>query len=88
MKIFIGTKNPEKIEGARKAFENYFTDFEIEGISVSSGVGEEPVNKEIYEGAKNRVEHLRQYAKENGKEADYYLGVESGITNLWQVDNN
>ena len=90
MKILIGTKNPVKIEGASEALKNYFEDFEIEGIPVPSGVGEEPVDKEIYEGARNRVNNLMQYAKDNGIEAEYFLGVESGITNLlgkWIIIN-
>ncbi len=81
MKILIGTQNPGKIKGAKEAFQNYFEDFEIEGIKVSSDVGEEPVNLEIYEGSRNRVNHLREYAVENHIDADYYLGIESGITN-------
>lgn len=63
MKVLIGTKNPGKIEGATQAFKNYFDDFDIDGISVSSNVSEEPVNNEIYEGARNRVNNLMQYVK-------------------------
>ena len=55
MKILIGTKNPGKIEGAKQAFEKYFENVEIQGISVDSEVGEQPINKEIFQGAKNRV---------------------------------
>ncbi len=90
MKVLIGTKNPGKIEGAKEAFKNYFEDFDIEGISVSSDVGDEPVNNEIYEGARNRVNHLIKYALQNGIDAEYFLGVESGITNLlgkWVIIN-
>ena len=47
MKILMGTKNPGKIEGARQAFEKYFDSVEIEGISVESEVGNQPVNEEI-----------------------------------------
>lgn len=90
MKVLIGSQNPAKIEGAREAFKNYFTEFDIKGILVESNVSEEPVNKEIYEGARNRVNNLIQYALENNMEVDYYLGVESGITNLlgkWVIIN-
>lgn len=90
MKIVIGTKNPGKIEGAKEAFNNYFDSFEIEGISSSSNVGEQPVNEEIYLGAKNRVDNLIRYMNNNDLEADYYLGIESGITNLlgkWVIIN-
>ena len=65
MRILIGTKNPGKIEGAKQAFEKYYDDVEIDGISVSSGVREEPVNEETYIGAQNRVDNLVKYANEN-----------------------
>ena len=39
MKVLMGTKNPGKIEGARQAFEKYFDNVEIEGISVNSTEG-------------------------------------------------
>ncbi|MBQ9834160.1 MAG: DUF84 family protein [Bacilli bacterium] len=90
MKVLIGTKNPGKIQGAKEAFSNYFKDYEIEGISVSSDVSEEPVNNEIYEGARNRVDNLIKYANENNITAEYFLGIESGITNLlgkWIIIN-
>ena len=81
MKILIGTENSGKIESAKRAFKKYFEDVEIEGIKVSSGVPDEPVNDQIYKGAKNRISELKKYAKENNKQADYYISVESGITN-------
>ena len=82
MKVLIGTKNPGKIEGARQAFEKYFTDIEIEGVSVESEVGNQPINEDIFKGAKNRVKNLKRYAKENNIKADFYVSSEAGITNL------
>ena len=82
MKVLIGTKNPGKIQGAKEAFKNYFDTFDIEGIPVPSDVSEEPVNNEIYEGARNRVDNLKKYAEENNIDVEYFLGIESGITNL------
>lgn len=82
MKILMGTRNPGKIEGAKQAFEKYFENVEIEGISVSSGVSDQPINEEILLGAKNRVKNLKKYAKENNIEADYYIASEAGITDL------
>lgn len=82
MKILMGTKNPGKIEGAKQAFEKYFENIEIEGIAVSSDVGDQPINEEILQGAKNRVKNLRKYAENNNIEADYYIASEAGITNL------
>lgn len=90
MKILIGTKNPGKIQGAKEAFERYFDDVEIKGIPINSDVPEQPVNGEIFQGAKNRVKNLKNYAKENSIEADMYLSIESGITNslgCWTITN-
>lgn len=82
MKILIGTKNPGKIEGAKQAFEKYYNNIEIEGIPVNSDVGDQPINEEILQGAKNRVKNLKEYAKKNNMEADFYVSSEAGITNL------
>lgn len=90
MKVLIATKNPGKIEGAKRALDNYFENIEIQGIPVPSDVSEQPVNEEIYKGAKNRVKNLKKYAKENNIEADLYLSIESGINNLlgrWMITN-
>ena len=81
MKILMGTKNPGKIEGAKQAFEKYFDNVEIEGISVDSEVGNQPFNEEILQGAKNRVKNLKKYAKENKLDIDFYVSSEAGITN-------
>lgn len=82
MKILMGTKNPGKIEGARQAFEKYFKNVEIAGIPVSSNVGDQPINKEILQGAKNRVTNLKEYATNNNIEADFYISSEGGITDF------
>lgn len=90
MKILIATKNPGKIEGAKRAFLKFFDNFEIEGIPVESNVSEQPVNNEIYIGAKNRVDNLKKYCIENKIKADLYLSIESGINNLlgdWMITN-
>lgn len=81
MKILMGTKNPGKIEGAKQAFEKYFDNVEIEGIPVSSDVGNQPINEEILQGAKNRVKNLKEYAENNNMQADFYVSSEAGITN-------
>ena len=90
MKVLIATKNQGKIEGAKRALENYFDNVEIQGISVESNVSEQPVNDEIYAGARNRVDNLIKYSKDNNVDADYFLGIESGITDLlgkWVIIN-
>lgn len=90
MKILIGSKNPGKIEGAKRAFTRFFDDVEIEGISVDSGVPDQPVGKDIYGGARNRVDNLIAVAREKGIAADYFVAIESGITEdmgKWSIVN-
>lgn len=82
MKILMGTKNPGKIQGAKEAFEKYFKNVEVEGVAVSSDVSDQPVNEEILQGARNRVKNVKEYAKVNKIEADFYVSSEAGITNL------
>ena len=81
MKVLIGTANVGKIDGARQAFEKFYDDVDIEGVPVKSDVSDEPVNDDIYNGARNRVDNLILYAKQNKIESDFYIGIESGITN-------
>ena len=90
MKVLIGTKNPGKIEGAKRALEKYFDNFEIEGVKIESNVSEQPVGIETYNGAVNRVINLINYAKENNITADLFLSVESGLTSelgFWAITN-
>lgn len=90
MKVLIGTKNQGKIEGAKRAFSRYFDNVEVVGIPVESGVSEQPVGKDIYLGAKNRVDNLVECAKSEGIDADFYVAIESGITDSlgkWSIIN-
>ena len=64
MKVLIGTNNKGKVEGAKQAFEKFYTNVEVIGVSVNSDVSDEPVNDEIYKGASNRVNNLIKYAEE------------------------
>ncbi len=84
MKVLIGTTNPSKIEGAKNAFAQYFDNVEIEGVKVSSNVPEQPFNQDVLQGAKNRVEELKKYAKESNIEADFYIAIESGIVDYFE----
>ena len=47
MKVLIGTNNLGKVEGAKQAFEKFYKEVEIVGISVNSDVSNETVNDEI-----------------------------------------
>ena len=88
MKVLIATTNAGKIEAAEKAMKRFFDDVKIVGYKTESNVPDQPVDLDIYRGAKNRVKNLKTFAKENNIEADLFVSVESGITNLlgeWMI---
>lgn len=77
-KIVIASKNPVKIDAVKQGFEKIFPDerFEFAGISVSSGVKDQPFdNEETLKGAINRADN----AFAEMKTADYFVGIEGGI---------
>jgi inosine/xanthosine triphosphatase len=78
MHIIISSKNPVKIEATRAGFASMFPDQEIttEGISVSSGVKEQPLSsKEGLNGATNRA----QNAAKSSIAGDFFVGLEGGV---------
>lgn len=90
MLVIIGTNNEGKVKSANEALKKYYEEFELIKKGVESEVSDEPVNDEIYEGAKNRVKNLKEYAKKENTTADLYISVESGITNKfgkWTIIN-
>ncbi len=79
MKIIVASKNPVKIAAVRSGFAQLFPEFEsfeIEGVSVPSGVRDQPMTfEETLEGAKNRVANARvEYP-----DADFWVGLEGGV---------
>jgi inosine/xanthosine triphosphatase len=75
--ILVASKNPVKMNAAKLGFTSMFpeTTFEVQGISVPSGVPDQPLGDEqTLLGAMNRVAALSALG-----EADYYLGIEGGI---------
>ena len=76
--IVIASKNPVKIQAAKNGFQTLFPDWDIaaEGISVPSGVGDQPMSSaETLEGAMKRAKNA-QFAVPT---ADYWVGIEGGI---------
>jgi inosine/xanthosine triphosphatase len=78
MKIIVASQNPIKITSALQGLQRMFPDqqFEAEGVSVPSGVSDQPSNDdETFTGARNRAHTAHvQYPG-----ADYYVGLEGGI---------
>ena len=76
--IVVASQNPVKIQAALLGFQAMFPGemFEVEGISVPSGVGEQPMSDgETFQGAQNRMEG----ASRERVEADFWVGIEGGI---------
>ena len=77
LSVVVGSKNPVKIQAAKKAFEINFDNVEIvvKGIAAPSGVPDQPMNEEeTSTGAANRVTSLCE--TEN---ADFYVAYEGGV---------
>ncbi|MEL7247849.1 MAG: inosine/xanthosine triphosphatase [Bacteroidota bacterium] len=75
--IIVASRNPVKVQAALQGFEEMFPeqDFIAEGISVPSGVSDQPIgDEETYQGAWNRV----QAAKGERPDADFWVGIEGG----------
>jgi inosine/xanthosine triphosphatase len=83
MLVIVGSKNPVKIDSVKEAFLNYFPGIEVRGIEVSSGVGNQPVNENTFIGAKNRAEALYKLSKVSDLGADFMVGIEGGIINIY-----
>lgn len=77
-KIIVGSKNPVKIEASLAGFKKMFkeVEFEIVGISVESGVSEQPSSdKETFKGAYRRALNT----KKASSDGDYFVGIEGGV---------
>lgn len=82
MLVLVGSTNPVKRAAVREAFGNFFDDLQVKGLSVSSGVSDQPVGEETFTGARNRALELRRMDRDSGAQATYYVGIEGGIMRL------
>ncbi len=82
IKVVVGSKNPIKIQAVLEAFGNYFSDVEVQGIDVASGVSDQPFDHETFIGAENRARALYEQKNSTG-EYDYYAGIEGGIVKVF-----
>jgi inosine/xanthosine triphosphatase len=75
--IIVASQNPVKIEAVRRGFTRMFPVevFQIQGISVPSGVPDQPMTDQASRrGAFNRAENARSAVPD----ADFWVGVEGG----------
>ena len=76
MKVAVGSTNPLKVEGVKRAFLQYFDDVEVEGFKVESGVKDQPFNVEVVRGAMNRAFNAYR------ESYDFSVGVEAGLFSM------
>jgi inosine/xanthosine triphosphatase len=73
VRVVVGSTNPTKIEGVRKAFLQYFDSVEVSGKEVDSSVSSQPFDDEVVKGAINRA----KAAYSDG--FDFSVGIEAGL---------
>lgn len=82
LKIAIATSSYQKIGGIIKGLSRFFkmdkTEIEILFKSTESGVHEQPFDADIYIGARNRVDNIKEHLIKS-KHYDYYISCEAGI---------
>ena len=80
-KIIVASKNQVKIDAASAGYKMMFPadPFEIAGVSVPSGVADQPMgDEETWLGARNRCDN----AAKEAPNADYWVGIETGIEEI------
>jgi inosine/xanthosine triphosphatase len=76
MIIAVGSTNPTKIRPVKAVFAKLFTHVTVKGVSVDSGVDDQPMTDEVmYNGALNRAKN----AIKKVKDAQYGVGIEGGL---------
>jgi inosine/xanthosine triphosphatase len=82
MKVLVGSENPVKITAVEGAFTRYFGEVKVLGVKVDSKVSSQPINEEIFAGARNRAQALRIINQKKQLGADFFVGIEGGIIKL------
>ncbi|MCS7121287.1 MAG: inosine/xanthosine triphosphatase [Archaeoglobaceae archaeon] len=73
MKVAVGSKNPTKIEGVRKAFEEFFGKVDIHPFEVKTSIPLQPFNEQTILGA---IERAKKCYK---KDFNFSVGIEAGL---------
>ena len=78
--LYVGSQNPVKVNAALETLSDTLDEaFEVEGISVPSGVSDQPMTEEeTREGAINRVKALLSLHGGGENEA-WYVAIEGGV---------
>lgn len=76
MLVAVGSTNPTKIEPVKKVFSHHFKNVKIKGVTVASGVKDQPMNvDDMFKGAFNRAKN----ALKKVRGANYGVGIEGGL---------
>jgi len=79
--IAIGTKNPAKIEGIKRAFARYYEDIEVRPVDASRVAKAQPKGlEEMVAGATARAKYALSVAG-----GDFGVGVEAGIFTIGPI---
>lgn len=74
--VAIGSTNPAKINGVKRAFENYYEHVYIKHHHVDNLVGPQPIGyDQILNGSLNRALEIKKIYPDS----DFYVGVEAGL---------
>jgi len=80
--IFIASHNPVKIEATKSAFENYFSELNVNSYEINPGVPPQPIGDETFNGAESRASNLVELLKKENISDGFVIGIEGGVTQL------
>lgn len=83
LKIAIATSSYQKIGGIVEGLSRFYqidkAEIEVLYKATESNVAEQPFDSEIYDGARNRVNNIKEYIRRTEESYDYYISCEAGI---------
>ena len=87
--IAVGSTRKPKLAAVREALDGIAdllpsaTDIEIVGVQVESGVNHTPLScEESMRGARQRADALYKIAQQEGKQWNYFVGMEGGLDSV------
>jgi len=75
--VKVASKNSVKVYAIDTAFGRFFKDVKIISENVESGVPDQPINDDVFQGAKNRLQALK-----SDSNYDYLVSCEGGLLQL------
>jgi len=80
--VVVGSTNEGKVIACQRAFQRAFGEVDVRGLTVPSGVAEQPQGDECFAGARNRAEAVREAVRALSTPVDYAVGIEGGMVKL------